>query len=76
MLTIEHAGGGQHGTGHDLTAVPEGEALVSAVDGDGCNFKRGQKFRAEALRLRERAAREFAAADAGRKSKVVFDART
>ena len=50
--------------------------LYPAVDRDAGDFERREKLGAEPLRLRERAAREFAAADAGRKSEIIFDART
>ena len=52
------------------------EPLVSAVDRHAGTLKRSQKLGAQALRLRKRAPRQFAAAHAGRKAKIVFDART
>ena len=50
--------------------------LYPAIDRDAGHFERREKLGAEPLRLRERAARQLAAADAGRKPEVVLDART
>ena len=54
----------------------ERETLVSRVDRHCRDFKRRQKLRAQPLRLRQGAPRQFAAADAGRKSKIVLDPGT
>ena len=73
MLAIEHAGRGQHGSRHDFAAIAERETLVSRIDRDSGHFERREKLRAEPLRLRQGAARQLAAADAGRKSEIVLD---
>ncbi len=53
----------------------EREPLVPAVDRHAGHFERREKLRAEPLRLRDGAAGQLAAADAGREPEVVLDAR-
>ena len=60
---------------HHLAAVGERQALVSRIDRDAGHFERHEKLGTEPLRLRQGAACQFAAADAGRKPEVVLDAR-
>ena len=75
MLAILHAGRGQQRARHDLAAVAERQMLVSGVDRDAGHFERHEELRAEPLRLRHRASRQLAAADAGRKAEIVLDSR-
>ena len=73
---VGHAGGSQQGPCNELTAIGEGQMLVPAINRDGGNFERQQKLGPKALRLSERSARQFAAADARRKAEIIFDPRT
>ena len=51
------------------------ETLVSRIDRDAGHFERREKLGAEPLRLHQSAARQLAAADAGRKAEIVLDPR-
>ena len=75
MLAIDHAGRDQQRSRDDFAAVGQHETLVAAVDRHAGHFERREELGAEPLRLREGAARQLAAADAGRKPEIVFDAR-
>src|ERR1039458_4215976 len=74
MLAKRHTRRGEQGTRDNLAAVAQRKRLVTAVDGDAGDFKWGEGLGAEALRLSDGAAREFAAAYAGGKSEIVFNA--
>ena len=76
MLAIKHSGGGQHGSRDDLAAIGERQALVPGIDRDSGHFERREELRAQPLRLRQGAACQFAAADAGRKAEIVLDPGT
>ena len=67
MLAIEHAGRREHGPRDELAPVGQREPLVAAVDGDAGHLERREELGAEALRLREGAPRQLAAADAAGK---------
>ena len=68
-------GRGQQRPRDELAAVGERETLVAAVDRDAGDFERREELGAEPLRLRQGAARQLAAADAGRKPEIVLDPR-
>ncbi len=74
VLAIRHAGGGEQSTRDNLAAVTERKGFVAAVDGDACDLKRGKELGTKPLRLSNSAARKLAAANAGWKSQIVFNA--
>src|SRR5262249_20610053 len=63
MFAIGHAGRSQNGARHNFASVLKLQTLVSAFDRNSRDLQWRQEFRAQALRLRNRAPRQFGSAD-------------
>lgn len=76
MFVVGHTGSGKQGSRDEVMSIGELKALAPGLYRNSGHFERREKLSAKPLRLRQRAACQFAAADVDGKAEIVLNPRT